>query len=254
MKAKKVAAKPKVVAKPKVAAKPRVSAKKAKTAKTVSKKVAKPKVATKPRKYNIRGGVGSTTIKLSPIQEETELEKKEAERLNKIELQRKNLKPLPRKISNQVSVSASGSVSGEELKKTKQGLIHLPLELRINREAEKSLEERFEEIKREGAEKLKKIIQDGANESTRLEKLFAKVEAELAANRNKKLREKQDAEAIERGQREANARAHNRANIEENKRVLSGMSYTRSEQDIARGQFQTLKDSRRSTWNGESIY
>jgi hypothetical protein len=255
MKVAKVAAKKaKTVAKKaKTVAKPRVSAKKAKT---------NAKVAAKPKKYNIRGGVvGSSSRKSSPIQEETELEK-EAERLNKIELQRKNLKPLPRKNSNQVSVSASGSVSGEELKKTKQGLIHLPLELlnelkeelRINREAEKSLEERFEEIKREGAEKLKKIIQDGANESTRLENLFAKVEAELAAKRNKKLREKQDAEAIERGQREANARAHNRANIEENKRVLSGMSYTRSEQDIAHRQFQILNDSRRSTHKTESLY
>jgi hypothetical protein len=140
------------------------------------------------------------------------------------------------------------------LKKTKQELIPLPLELRINSETEKSLEDRLKEIKREGAEKLKKIIQDGANESARLENLFAKVEAELAAKRNKKLRKKQDAdEAIERGQREANARAHNRANTEENKRVLSGMSSTRLP-NIAHGQFQALKDSRRSTWNGESIY
>ena len=217
-----------------------VSAKKVvKPAKKVvkpAKKVVKPaKKVAKPRRNNIRGGVGSQT-RLSPVLKES-----------KVELQRPILLPLPP--STRVSVSASRSIRP------------LPLPVSSLSSVSSSASGSTNIYRKTG--KLQPLPEPPLTKEEAAA-IIADREA-IAARERRIAREKKEAIEISYFLRQkmkekeglptnrGTSSEHSRRNATEHNNLISGVSSTRLP-NIARGQFQALNASRRSTWGAESIY
>lgn len=204
-----------------VSAKPKVVKKVAKP----TKKVVKP--AKKPRRKNIKGGVGS----LSPIQQRVNLLPLPPSTRVSVSASR-SIRPLPLHVSSlsSVSSSASGPVSRYRRTGKLQPLPEPPLTKEeaaaiADREAIAARERRIAREKIEARE-LSNILRQMMKEKERKEG--------LPTNRG-------------------TSSNHSRRNATEHNNLISGVSSTILP-NIARGQFQALNASRRSTWDAESIY